>query len=175
MEALIPKRRVVVLRGIPGAGKSTYADQLVSKHTGKTGGLHINPNNKRIIIDPRYKICSADQYFMVGDEYVYDATKIADAHRQCLQEFDVTIWGAGSTPLVIVDNTNISLWEMSPYGFLAHSRGYEVQIHSVVTDVHVAAERCIHGVPLDVIQKRNDAMEVVPPHWPVKRAVILGG
>ena len=53
-------KELFLLRGLPGSGKSTLAKSL--------DGIHIE----------------ADQFFMAGGEYKFDASKLKEAHNNCL-------------------------------------------------------------------------------------------
>ena len=52
-------KQLILLRGLPGSGKSTFANLL--------GGIHVE----------------ADQYFMQDGEYKFDASKLKQAHNWC--------------------------------------------------------------------------------------------
>jgi predicted kinase len=52
-------KELFLLRGLPGSGKSTLAKSL--------GGMQIE----------------ADKYFMDGDEYKFDPSKLKEAHAWC--------------------------------------------------------------------------------------------
>ena len=52
-------KELFLLRGLPGSGKSTLAESL--------GNMNIE----------------ADEYFMDGDEYKFDASKLKEAHAWC--------------------------------------------------------------------------------------------
>ena len=55
------KNEVVIIRGLPGSGKSTLAKSMVDY-------LHFE----------------ADMYLEINGEYVYDASKIKQAHDWCV-------------------------------------------------------------------------------------------
>ena len=100
------------MRGLPGAGKSTW----------------IRENY------PQAYVCSADNFFL-DDEGVYrfDKTLISEAHTSCLREFAEILVSiardpANSPEVVVVDNTAIMAWEISPYYNLAQAYGHTVKI-----------------------------------------------
>jgi predicted kinase len=135
-----------ILRGLPGAGKSTYAASL-----------------------PSAVICSADSYFLQADgTYVYDKTKIQLAHDACfkkaLKAFEA------HAPLVIIDNMNIESWEISPYVMLARAFEYEVEILNFHCDVELSHNRNIHGVPLPDIRRNAQKLKSAkfPKSWVVR-------
>ncbi len=82
---------LVLIRGLPGSGKSTMARDLVTK------GFHH---------------FEADMYFEVNGHYQYDASRIREAHSWC-QEMAKQALAAGER--VVVSNTFTQLREMEPY------------------------------------------------------------
>jgi len=143
--------RVIVLRGIPGSGKSHQAASI----TGAT-------------------VVSADHYFLNSDGvYKFDPTKIADAHNACLRRFLEELQNP-SSELIIVDNTNASIAEMAPYMALAGAFGVPAKIIEIECAPTTAAARNVHGVPAESVQKIHDVMcentALLPPWW--KRTVL---
>ena len=109
---------VIVLRGISGAGKSTWA----AKHY------------------PDAVIASADSYFLQEDgSYDYDPKQIDAAHEACYQTFVQAL--INREPLIVVDNSNVTVWEISPYVMPARSFGYEVEVLTLDCDPEVAIRR----------------------------------
>jgi predicted kinase len=135
------EKQVIIMRGLPGSGKSTKA----RSH----GGV----------------IVSADDFFMQGDEYVYDRSKIGEAHDESKRKFLEAI--KAGEPLVVVDNTNTQPWEYADYERWAGEHGYEVTIDEVKTDLtpEELAQRTVHGVPAEIIQKMKDRMEARASSW----------
>jgi len=141
--------KVVILRGIQGSGKSSY----IAKHF------------------PDAEVCSADNYFMDEDgNYNFNPAELGKAHESCLHRFVVEIWH-GQTKTLVVDNTNVSLWEISPYLNVARAFGHEVEIVRCEAPAVVAAERNVHGVPLKTVIAAANRMERLPPFWPTEVVV----
>jgi predicted kinase len=116
------KRQVYIMRGISGAGKSTFISGFMSQF----------PELKTVI-------CSADFHFMVNGEYKFNPTQLAVAHGKCKGAFQKAL--AKETPVVIVDNTNLSYSEMRPYINMAQEVGYEWNIIQIETPVSLIVER----------------------------------
>lgn len=141
---------VMIMRGIPGSGKSTEA-QRIAETTGA----------------PNSCVISADAFF-IGDDGVYrfEPSRIGEAHAQCFRNFltEIQRW-RNESMTVVVDNTNTCCWEASPYVLAAQAFGHAVQIVHVVCDVEVAAARNTHGVPAATVRSMADRFEQSLPFW----------
>lgn len=110
--------KVIVLRGISGSGKSTWAKEHY----------------------PGAVIVSADDYFLQPDgEYDFRPEELNDAHEECYQKFIKAV--LRKEPLIVVDNSNRTVWEISPYVMPAQSFGYDVEIITLKCDPEVAIAR----------------------------------
>ncbi|MCD4702159.1 MAG: ATP-binding protein [Candidatus Aegiribacteria sp.] len=151
--------KIYIMRGLPGAGKSTWVQK---NHP----GAHV---------------CSADSYFVDDDGvYRFDGTLISEAHGSCLRGFAETLASIKmdsetSPEVVVIDNTAIRAWEISPYYNLAQAYGLDVKIIHVKCDAETAHSRNIHGVPLERVEKMNEdlACEELPAFWTVE--IVEGG
>ena len=124
-------KKVIIMRGIPGSGKSTMAQQLA----GDTGKIH-----------------STDDYFMKDGKYEFDTNKLRRNHQLNFQAFKRDL-ALGISP-VIVDNTNSQKWEYENYTKAAEDAGYEVEVVQVPhIDPKHAAQRNTHGVPEESIRR----------------------
>jgi predicted kinase len=108
-------RELVILRGPPGIGKSTYALQLLTKKTLVTRLAHV---------------CSTDDFFTrinaEGKEtYCFNSKKLRQNHGRNQERVRLAIT-LGLCPIVI-DNTNMTLEEMTPYVKIAKKSGYVVR------------------------------------------------
>lgn len=138
--------KVIVMRGIPGSGKSTYCK-----------------NNY-----PGAAVYSADDYF-VNDEgvYVFDPKKLPQAHGKCLKDFVFHLERPLSADAVI-DNTNTTAVEVAPYAALALAYGCELEIVTIQCDPVRAWERNTHGVSVEGVKamhKRLTEAQLMP-WWP---------
>jgi len=132
-------KNLYLLRGLPGAGKSTLANQI--------GGPHFE----------------ADMYFInENGEYIFNGADIKKAHQWCQSQVELAMiqnhitYGLDSSDIV-VSNTFTQEWEMDHYYKLAESYGYRV--FSIIVENRHGGEN-IHGAPADKIQAMKDRFEV---------------
>ena len=129
-------KELFLLRGLPGSGKSTLAKSL--------DGIHIE----------------ADQFFMTGDEYRFDATKLKEAHNNCLSRVKSYMYiysSKDTSERLIVSNTFTQEWEMKPYFDLAESYGYRVY-SLIVENRHGGINE--HGVPADKLEQMKNRFNI---------------
>jgi predicted kinase len=154
--------RVVVLQGVSGAGKSTYARTLTE--AARAQGLHA-------------AMVSADDYFvrLGSGTYTFVASKLQEAHAACFREFILHLSSAmdanpGCVDLIVVDNTNTTVHELSPYMLAAQAFGFEAEVHRIGCDPAIAAARNLHGVPTQSVRAMAERMarERLPARWAVR-------
>lgn len=135
-------KQVVILRGLPGSGKSHYAKSLCDELV----------NND----ESKFVVCSTDDYFYTESGYRFDKAKLSEYHNLNLARFIRAL--AQGIELVILDNTNIKKWEFSAYLEAAHALNYQVK-EVVVGEIkdkamqHLYYQRNVHKVPLRTINK----------------------
>jgi len=123
-------KTLTLVRGLPGAGKSTFAKLL--------GGIHIE----------------ADHYFMKDGEYKFDAFKLKQAHEHCRTSTEGWMMEGYN---IVVSNTFTQEWEMDTYYELAEKYGY--QVHSlIVENRHNGVNE--HGVPADKLEQMKNRFEI---------------
>ncbi|KAM9143048.1 NEDD4-binding protein 2 isoform 2-T6 [Pangshura tecta] len=133
---------LVLLRGVPGSGKSFLARTL----------LEDNPSGI---------ILSTDDYFYKNGQYQYDANCLGEAHewnrKQAKEAFEKRI-----SP-IIIDNTNIQAWEMKPYVALSQQYKYKVMFREPDTwwkfKPKELERRNIHGVSKEKIKRMLERYE----------------
>ena len=123
-------KTLILLRGLPGAGKSTFATLL--------GGAHIE----------------ADMFFIQDGEYKFDAPKLKEAHEWCRARTEDTMKHGYN---IVVSNTFTMEWEMAPYFELAEKYGYQTSC-LIVENRHNGEN--VHGCPVDKIKQMEDRFEI---------------
>ena len=148
---------VIILRGLPGSGKSSVAHQLVrsaAERAARTAAAAAAvPGAVPAVASavPPSVVTSADLFFLnpATGAYAFDVRRLGEAHAHCLTAFlSALSLGVGC---VIVDNTNIELWEYRNYKLAAKLLGYPVRVVEIACDSEQAARRMqqrnAHRVP----------------------------
>lgn len=163
------RRRLVLLSGVPGSGKSHYLAE-------RFGGAPHFHGSVRGFIDhaigtPNVEVVSADALF-VGEDGVYrhDPSRLGEAHNRCVAT--VALWAASPeedypADVLVLDNTNTTALELAPYVALAAAFGIECELVTVGTPCHTASARNAHGVPDEVVRAMYENLQarVLPPYW----------
>lgn len=138
--------KVWIMRGIPGCGKDTFIERELKQY------------------DP-IVICADDEHTFNG-KYEYRKERAEAAHNACLQTFVSLTIGRATTSLVI-NNTNIRMFEIAPYYRLAQAFGYEVQIFQFLCPPELGFRRNVHNVPRETIEMMARSMDPLPSFWNV--------
>ena len=128
------KNEVVIIRGLPGSGKSTLAKSMVD-----------------------YQHFEADMYLEINGEYVYDASKIKQAHEWCVASAKNALEKGAN---VVISNTFVKLWEIQKYIEL----GFPYKILELQ-----GKWPNIHGVPIEIIDIMAARWEKLPTNWVAKQ------
>jgi 2',3'-cyclic-nucleotide 3'-phosphodiesterase len=134
-------RYMIIMRGLPGSGKSTKAKVLADKLRNSV-------------------ILSTDTVFMSGEKYLFCPEVLGMAHQINLAK------AAKAVKLgydVIVDNTNTTWKEIEPYVKVGLEAGYVIEITEPSTawahNVLECAAKNSHGVPATAIRRMQDRWE----------------
>ena len=134
-------KELILVRGLPGSGKSTTAKLLGA---GGSGYAHFE----------------ADMYFMEDGVYKFDPAKIKDAHNWCqnsVAQAMLVNYTSGHNSTIIVSNTFTQDWEMKPYYEMAKQWDYKV--FSIIVENRHGGEN-VHGVPADKLEMMKNRFEV---------------
>jgi len=133
-------KKLYIVRGLPGSGKSTFAEALVGSD---------------------FLVCEADKYFMVDGEYKFDGSKLKEAHESCRTLVETYMKDSLVNDQfyreIAVSNTFTQEWEMQAYFDLAKQYGYMV-FTVIVENRHGGVNR--HGVPDEALTRMRDRFEV---------------
>jgi predicted kinase len=129
-------KNLYILRGLPGAGKSTLAKNI--------GAVYFE----------------SDMFFMEGNEYKFNPTKLKDAHAWCQNQVRISMKNSNSKlgdTRIAVANTFTQEWEMEPYVEMAKEYGFTV-FTLIVENRHGGVNQ--HNVPNEVLDKMKDRFEI---------------
>jgi hypothetical protein len=130
-------KELILLRGLPGSGKSTAAKLIGANGAG-------------------YAHFEADMYFMKDGKYTFDPSKLRFAHEWCRNETERAMTNPDIS-VVIVSNTFTQEWEMENYINLAKQHDYRVT-SLIVENRHGGVN--VHGVPEDKMKQMRDRFEI---------------
>ena len=132
---------LVLMRGVPGCGKSHLANQMKG----------------------RGSVLSTDDFFMNHrGQYVFNPTLLSEAHDWNKKRTEREL-KARVNP-IIIDNTNLEAWEMQPYISMALRYKYAVELvvpeTSWNSNARILAQKNTHGVPLPKIHQMLDKLKI---------------
>lgn len=142
--------KLIVFRGLPGAGKSTMARRMQRHYidTGLTTALY-----------------EADMYFTDKDgNYKFDGTMLPYAHAWCRNR---VLDALGNCDVVIVANTNLSLDEMSDWKLMADNLGARMEVFHLKTQYG-----SVHGVPAETLERMKSREVDYPGETLIEPAAI---
>jgi len=122
---------LIILRGIPGSGKTTFANYLAN----------LTDSNA----------FAADDYFYKNGKYMFNAGQLHMAHTMC--QSNVRKAMKGNEHMITVHNTATTEKELKPYFDLANEFKYKV--FSVIVENRHNHDN-VHGVPKEhVLRMKN--------------------
>lgn len=118
-------QQIILARGIPGSGKTTFAKKLV---TDEDGMVHVE----------------ADMWFETTEGYKFDPYRLTSAHTWCVTHTEGEIRRGMD---VVVSNTFTLAAECAPYFVLAEKYG------CILTIIECAGDfKSVHGIPEDKLE-----------------------
>lgn len=119
------KRSLIVIRGLPGSGKNTFAELFNAP------------------------VCCADDYLYNEDgEYIWTVPRVQRAHMICQSKCKRLL--QDGEPLVFVANTNIKARDVKGYTKMGDQYGYKV--FSIIVE-NRTNNKNVHNVPDETVEK----------------------
>jgi len=133
-------KQLILLRGLPGAGKSTFANFIWQSGV----------------------IFEADQYFYDNEgNYNFDASKLHLAHKWCQLRVEHAMEDHEENPQyypeIVVSNTSTTEKELQPYIDLANKYDYKV-ISLIVENRH--GNKSVHNVPDEKLEQMKNRFQI---------------
>lgn len=134
-DVLAGSKLLILIRGLPGSGKSSLATSILKACL---------PN-----AEPTNHIHSTDRFFLRKGVYTFDSSLLSDAHAWNQKNVDRKM-SMGLKP-IIVDNTNTQLWEMKSYLGMAVKHKYKIRVIDMSTrwslNINELKKKNQHNVP----------------------------
>lgn len=124
---------LILIRGISGSGKSTFAKEFMEKNS--KSYLHLE----------------ADMFFNKGGDYKFDPSQLKDAHSWCQEETKKELDKGGR---VLVSNTFTRKWEMQAYLDMAVELNVDVIVYRAIGNFDN-----VHGVPSFAVELMKERFE----------------
>uniref|UniRef100_A0A452GWL3 YLP motif-containing protein 1 n=1 Tax=Gopherus agassizii TaxID=38772 RepID=A0A452GWL3_9SAUR len=162
-----PERIVIIMRGLPGSGK-THVAKLIRDKEVECGG-------------PAPRVLSLDDYFITEVEkeerdpdtgkkvkkkvmeYEYEADMEETYRTSMFKTFKKTL-DDGFFPFIILDAINDRVRHFEQFWSAAKTKGFEVYLAEMSADNQTCAKRNIHGRKLKEINRMSDHWETAPRH-----------
>ena len=130
-------KKIILVRGLPGSGKTKLAMALSNAMTG---------------------FIEADMFFVNPEtsEYHFDGSKLKEAHQWCQDTVEGWMKPHGFDD-IIVSNTFTQEWEMEPYFEMAKKYGYTI-FSIIVENRHNGKNQ--HEVPEEKIEKMRNRFNI---------------
>lgn len=162
-----PERIVVIMRGLPGSGKSHVAKLIRDKE------VHCGGAPPRVIVLDDYFMTEVEKVEKDPDtgrrvktkvlEYEYEP-EMEDTYRNSmLKTFKKTL-DDGFFPFIILDTINDKVKHFDQFWSAAKTKGFEVYLAEITADSQTCAKRNVHGRTLKDITKMANHWEPSPSH-----------
>lgn len=146
-------KKIIILRGIPGSGKSSLCKEIKDKFS-STKIVSVHSTDSK-----HYR------WVKNGDKaewkYIFQKRNLLEYHKQTLTD---TIGSMLiNDNIIVLDNTSTTFSEIKPYCIAAILRGYSIEILEPNTewkyDINMCFEKNTHNVPLDTIKRMLNRFE----------------
>ncbi|KAG8448941.1 hypothetical protein GDO86_015853 [Hymenochirus boettgeri] len=162
-----PDRIVVIMRGLPGSGK-THVAKLIRDKEVECGGAA-----PRVLSLDDYFITEVEKLERDPDsgkkikkkvmEYEYEPDMEETYRSSMFKTFKKTL-DDGFFPFIILDSINDRVRHFEHFWSAAKTKGFEVYLAEMSADTQICAKRNVHGRKLKEINKISDHWDAAPRH-----------
>jgi predicted kinase len=161
---------ITIMVGPSGSGKSTEVEGMLREFNSDEV-FRFAKNEQAKGVHPKAAVLSVDD--ITYDEDGFHPERLSEAHAKCVRTFLLTLQrknGLLNIRRLIVDNTNVTAVELSPYIAIAAALDAPVNIVICQTTWQECMEKSTHGVPWHAIRRQCKQLERLldewPPFWP---------
>lgn len=129
------KPHLYIVRGLPGAGKTTFVGNYLS--------------------DARH--FESDQFFTKNDVYKFEGKLIEAAHDWCYSQ---VVYHLDRGYDVAVSNTFTMMWELEKYLDIPRIVDCSISVVEIRTQF-----KSVHGIPDEKFEIMKNRWEVIPQQW----------
>lgn len=131
---MIPNKVLIIIRGVSGSSKTTFAKFLLSKSIGT-------------------KDWSEADFYMLDDKgnYSFDCKKLGYAHKSCQRDIREAM--ERDVELIIISNTNSTEKEVAPY--LEMAKDHKYSVFSLIME-NRNETKSIHNVPIEALERQEN-------------------
>lgn len=127
-------KSLILVRGLPGSGKTTLS---------------------MLLSEGKYPVISADEYFERNGNYEFDFRLLGIAHQYCICTTEKHM--SMSVEKIFVANTFVEEFELDFYFELAKTYGYSV--YTIIVENRHGSKN-VHDVPEESIEKRRKKFSI---------------
>lgn len=153
LDKVFENKTLHIMRGVSGSGKSTFIKNNIPDPKVIHSTDDVIENDIAPIITSKTGIEGYKALFQ-HMLYINHYGPLKKAHR--LNQENAKKSMDSGVENVVIDNTNLDPWESKPYVEYGLEKGYNIKIHTIPPGNLTAkelADRNVHGVPLEVIEK----------------------
>lgn len=142
-------RTLILMRGLPGSGKTFKARKIAESYGDSAVCLILATDDLYVDKDGVYRYRPE----LAGIAHRWNQSRM----REACKTWPKLTSSYGKDLVIIIDNTNIGLYEMRPYVEIARQYDFEIRFEYPdapwSNNLHECHSKNSHGVPLDTVER----------------------